>query len=179
MRTRESALIRELLSLYLKYGPDTFEETGRLLREENPAEIIAKTLESLTLVTPRSKAAGLKRRNNIAGAKKSKYELFTEELDQLSKTSTESQKRAIEFVEEILDRRILKSPNALRQYMAYIGVSVTDRPIDRYDSIKQILEYLMSLPDRETRQKISAITQMRDEESSLQRWADIIVKPSN
>jgi hypothetical protein len=177
MRSRNSTLIKELLSLYVKYGADAFEAAARELREGNVTETIAETAEHLREVARRAKVGKPESSRTTYPPRKSKQELLAEQIANVRNTGNKSDFEIPGLVQNIIDRQILKTPGSLREYMAFIGVPMAERHGDRYDSAKRILEFLKTLPEHELGGRIRAIEHVRGEESSLQKWTNIIVKP--
>lgn len=177
MRSRNSTLIRELLSLYVKYGPGAFEAAARELREGNVTEAIAEAAERLEDATRRPKV-GRTEKEHSQSVRRSKHELLSEYISYVRRTGHSADIEITDLITKIVDRSILRTPTALREYMASIGVPIGGRNGDRYDEARRILEFLKTLPEHELRGRIEAAAQIGEEESSLQRWTNIIVKPN-
>jgi hypothetical protein len=175
MRNRDVQLVRELLSLYVKYGPEAFEAAVRELREGNVTQAIADAAENLQATAQRANF-GRAPSSGTRSSKKSKHELLGERISRLRQSGLPSDAQIADLLEKILNREVLNSPNSLREYMSLIGVPATARLTDRYDSVRIIMEYLQGLPDQQKHDRIHAVDQFKNRESSLQRWADIIVK---
>lgn len=175
MSKRSLSLVRELLALYAKYGPETFDAAIRDLRQGDFIKPIAAAADTIAGV-PYSVAAKSPIGRHLVVSRKSKQELLAEEVRLLRSTGIKRDSLAADLIERLMRREILGTPASLRDYMAFIGMPVSERQIDRYDNIRSILKYLTTLPERESAERIDAADKIKARNSSLQRWADIIVR---
>jgi len=174
MRSRSAALLNELLGLYAKYGPQAFEEATRQLREGEITKLIADALDQLPISAGNLES---KQRLRTGSTRKPKHELLLEEVSRLRDAGTWKLRKIAEFAERILSRQILETSSLLREYMSFIGMPITQRQGDRIENIRQIMRYLANLPEHEILNQIQMADDVRPRKSSLQKWADIIVKP--
>jgi hypothetical protein len=70
----------------------------------------------------------------------------------------------------------LTTPRALRDYVDLIGIPTGVRTTDRYQHIRRIIEFLRSLPKEQIVEKIRSTEDLGEGASTLQRWADIILR---
>ena len=175
MKNREATLIKELLALYVKYGADTFEAAVREIRTGETARLIADAADDLHRAVQRTgiRAAG----RRPLKLKKTKRDLASERIADMKNTHRSVDIVVAEFAERILNHEILPTSAALREYMAFIGVPMSGRHLDRYDALVSITDHLRNLPELQAKQSIESIRDFNDPVSPLQRWADIIVKP--
>lgn len=61
----------------------------------------------------------------------------------------------------------------------YWSDTLNAKKVDRHRAAKKIGQYLANLPQDRAKEVIDAIEQMRNTQSSLQQWTDIIVTPDN
>ena len=179
MKHQTSRLTKELLSLYIRYGPEEFEAVARELREGNLARLIADAVDSLDATVKTSGApSGKTSRSARAGqTRPSKGELMARYLAKLAASGANADAAIAQFAERIAKRDILETTAALREYMTIIGMPMFSNTADRYQNIKHITEFLKGLPEMEAMEKIRIGDDLGGRRSSLQQWADIIVKP--
>jgi RecA/RadA recombinase len=178
MKSQRSALIKELLALYIKYGAAEFEATTRTLREGQIEKLIADASDSLSFATKRSGqqldiSVGLLKSQR---RKLSKQDSFNELISRLEVSGGARNLALARSLRGLINQGSL-SLHSINQVMTTIGVPSNSKPRDRYQAGKQILDYLLELPEDDAIRKAELISQTQDQRgSSLQRWADIIVK---
>jgi hypothetical protein len=175
MRAQSAALVKELLFLYAKYGPEAFQAAARELRGGRPADLIAEAVENLPEAAGRDGA-----RRTYAGRsgtpKKSKHDLAEDYVYRLRNSALPIERKIANFLAKILDREMLKTSVSLRDYMSFIGMPVVDHISDRYNAVRRIGDHLLSLPENQVEDQIDAAGDIKENDSSLQRWTNIIVK---
>jgi hypothetical protein len=97
-------------------------------------------------------------------------------VDDLMRTGSGIDAEIAKFVLGGMGKQILGTSRALQDYMAIIGMRSDFKTRDRYQHIKQIAEFLRSVPKDEVMEKIRAAQDLGEGGSALQRWTDIIVK---
>lgn len=176
MTTVDSELIRELLSLYVKYGAAEFEAAARALRRGDVTRAIAEAAEGLgSSARARNKdaARGAAHRGPVAAKSQEELTEFFHELDNLG---TKKSRDISDLGRKILKKETLKTSRSLREYMLIIGIPVGDQLPRRIQAAHKISKYLMDLPEREVSEKLELLQSVADNGSSLQKWADIIVR---
>lgn len=178
MTSRASRLTRELLSLYIQYGADEFEAAARELREGKLGHLIADAADSLETAVRISKSEGVKPgiRDRAGPGRPSKRDILTRYLVRLKDSGGKTDTAVAEFAERILRRQVLNTPASVSDYMELLGISAANRRADRYQSIRQITEFLKTLPEKEAIEKIRSAKDLGQRGSSLQGWTDIIVR---
>lgn len=175
MRGREVALIRELLALYAKYGGEAFEVAVRQIRAGEMAELIADTADAVRRAAQNRRASAI--RAGEARPRKTKREIAIERIAGMKGTGRKTDAVIAGLAERILNREVLPTPASLREYMELIGMPVSGRHTERNDALFEVTDYLRGLPEAEVIRSVDAVQNLRTPVSSLQRWADIIVKP--
>jgi hypothetical protein len=178
MKSQTFRLTRELLALYLRYGPEEFEAASRELREGKLGQLVADTADNVGNAA-KQLGPGIKRLRTPARAaqpRPSKRESLTAYLERLKAAGTEADVVIAHFAERIVRQEILDSAAAMRDFMRLIGIRSPVKSTDKYQNIRQVVEFLRGLPPPEAREKISVAEHLRAHSSSLQGWADIIVK---
>lgn len=170
-------LIRELLSLYIRYGARNFEAalselksghiTDRIFDVSSELRKVAKMRGTRTKLT----AAARETRANI-----SMRERLESYADRLKTSGDERAAHVAIFALDISGRRALITPRNLRDYMLMLGMPITEKKLDRHDAARKIAEHLMEIPASDTAAKISIGRDMNPASSTLQGWSNIIVK---
>jgi uncharacterized protein YecE (DUF72 family) len=180
MKNRTSRLTEELLALYLRYGPEEFEATARELREGDFARLIAETADNLGFAVKNQRSASGKTSLPTRGgrARSSKGELLERYLAKLRASGARTDVAISQLGDRLVKRDLLPTAAAVKDYMTVIGMPMFASSADRNRNIRQIAEFLRRLPQKEAMEKMQVADDLGDRSSSLQRWADIIVKPN-
>jgi hypothetical protein len=176
--SRRDSLIRELLALYVRYGPDTFEDVVGAMRRGAVSSVVTSAMSEV-LRAGRSRGTDVPTVNR-RGAERRTRPTATQTTQnyvlELIRSDRENGKPIAEFVDDIARRAVLTSPHALRRYSEAIGVPISSKNPDRNSIARKIGDLLLTLPTHEAQDRIRLGRQMPDENSTLQAWTDIIVK---
>lgn len=181
MTENSDALLRELLKLYGKYGSTAFEESIERLRKGVVSTILADSLREVAIAAQGRapavlKGAGSRTRKPAPKSKTNSRELLHKYIEQLKSSGKADAALISSFVEEIAQGSILDSPVLLRKFVEMIGLFPAGRRSDRNLLARQIGEYLVGLPPAEVRERISVGRGMRQANSSLAGWTQVIVR---
>lgn len=182
MKSRKQQLTDELLSLYIKYGRAAFLNAVRELREGNITETIsagADALSATAVPTRKSSSPAYKFYSRARSTKLSSKDMLLRYISVLESSRDEIKVRVASLLKRILVKEILASASSLKGYLESIGVATREQKLDRYRAAKKIADYLSDLPRDRAKETIEAIEQMKNTQSSLQQWTDIIVKPDD
>lgn len=182
MKSRNRQLTDELSALYIKYGRAAFLNAVRELREGNISETIAPAADALSATpvpTRKSRSAAYKSDNRARPTKLSSKEILLRHISLLESSRDEIKVRVASLLKRILVKEILATSSSLKGYLESIGLATREQKIDRYRAAKKIADYLSDLPRDRAKETIEAIEQMKNTQSSLQQWTDIIVRSDN
>lgn len=169
-------LIKALLSLYVKFGPDAFQRALGALRDGEAMKPLLQALEQSYVVFQQTKNLRAVRPASTRRSPSPKDRL-TGYLAQLRRRRDASMGELAAFVEGVATGKFLPRGAALRQYAQRIGINVTQKKLDRATMAYKIGEALTSRSDVERHELISVGSTVDLDESALQKWANIIVKP--
>lgn len=171
MTPRTQKLVRELLGLYAKYGPAEFDHALEALRTGTATALLSETVAGVAKVapSPRHRAA---RASTHKLSPRDRFEDFQFRLA-LDRTQTRSELH--EFLQQIAQRSILADPRALREFAGLLEIP-TGAKLERYTVTRKIGEKLAKESEDSLHQRMKAARDYSGEASSLQKWANIIVK---
>ncbi len=174
MTPRTQRLVRELLGLYAKYGPAEFSHALEALRTGAATDLLFSAVEQVAKVglPPSSSSDG-----TLRGAKKAsprdRFDDFQFHLAMDRKNHAHGELHG--FLEQIAERKVLGNPRTLREFAAFLDIP-TGVKIERYAIARKIGEQLLPQSETSLREKVQIAHEMSVEQSTLQSWADIIVK---
>jgi hypothetical protein len=171
-QSRSDQLLRDLLSLYSKYGAASFEEAIRSLESGAYTNTLLRTLRA-------TRAARISRNKKPPVVvpitrKKRPKEYLSEFMSNLSKTETTDSVMVASLVTGIVERTILPNASILREYARRLGLPV-DGKMDRPTVARKIGEVILSQSPNTRMANIGLASKMGSQGSSLQAWSDIIV----
>lgn len=175
-------LVRDLLSLYVKYGPSAFAEaTAALSQGAVSLEIadVARELSRRTKDLPVHPEKVVRvEPNEIRSARKlTSRETTLKYIASLVNSNTPRDASVASFLQAIADRVVLDSPSLLKNYVDLLRLAPMSAHPDRYTMIRRIGEHLLGLlTDEEVRDKIREGRTMISPKSALEAWTNIIVK---
>lgn len=151
-------LIRELLSLYVRYGADKFEAALNELRRGDVVKRINVLSSEIGLVAgglPRDRPQGSERVR--AGKKETPKEALYQYVRSLKETGKDKDVAVASFIDEISLRTALPTLRSLRDYMLMLGIVVSSGKLDRLSAARRIASRLLQMPFEEvTRKLVSA-----------------------
>jgi hypothetical protein len=169
--SRADKLVRELMALYAKYGAAEFEAAIRSLEAGGPTALIARLASVAGRRRSEPRVSGPRSSSSKRLKQRQLLDTFVAELE--SSADGEQQMLA-GFVNDIAQRRLLRSPASLREYATSLGIS--ERDGDRYKIAIQIGELLAHEAPETRKSHMLLAAQLKNERSSLQQWSDLIVK---
>ncbi len=174
MAARTEKLVRELLALYGKYGQAEFDRAIEEIRSGSTTLAFAHSVEQATrsFEDRGIRSVAPKRKAPTASAR----ERFEDYQYRLMTAGTRQTPELPNLLQGIVDRTILPNPRALRDFAAMLDIPLTSNKIDRYSLARKIGDALLALPDEEATSRIKLAREIGAEPSSLQSWANIIVR---
>lgn len=172
MTPRTQKLVRELLGLYAKYGPVEFGHALEALRTGTATALLSEAVEDVARAAPPPR-----QRASPGQAKKmSPRDRFDDFQFRLALDRTQPRSELHEFIQQIAERSILADARTLRDFAALLEIP-TGAKLERYTIARKIGEKLAMDSEESLHRTMKAARDYGGEEgSSLQKWADIIVK---
>lgn len=164
-------LLNDLVKLWKKYGPESFERLRNLLRSgEMPAE-----MESvLTTVTTSAKIKAMQKKTSVLKSKEMRPHAESQ-LPYLRNSQPAKYDILKQFYEEMREKKILAMTRDVVSFSAHIGL-VVPKKASRDIIIGRIMTYLSQEPLEQIKIWVEEARKSGTTGQTLDEWADIILK---
>ena len=162
-------VLEELSRIVDRHGPDSITRLANLIRNPEFAEEIAITLEKIAKGSPRRRNRSQPRDTNRTGMG------ILNDLRDL-----DSQKYAVvaEFRDRLMSGTILKTMPEIRRFTRTNALEIGNAT-SRKSAIVPLLRSISQLETASITALLDSTVDYRSDDRSLERWRDLIVKPSN
>ena len=182
MQSSRERLIRELVSIYQRYTSAEIDEAFQALRSgeafasfSNAALSVPKDdqrrARSTVGVRPGRGIENRIRRGEKRGA--------GEQLDQtivaLRELGGASERMVSDLLEAAREGKILRTSASVFQFLTRLGVAISERQ-DRLSMLRMLGKHLLAVPVDQLESLVKVAEETENKSSSLQKWADIIVR---
>lgn len=171
MKTKSDRLISELLSIMSRYSRNEFEEALQRLRggEIEPALDLTAALAN-SPEQPRAQKQSPKQ-------KLTSSQLLQRQIKEFHSHSDRTRNEIASFLTDAMERKTLPTTSAIRYFADALGLPPTSSKTDRATHLRRIGYELSSLPPDIAADFMNRARAVGNEPSSLQSWANLIVKP--
>jgi hypothetical protein len=176
-RSRADQLLRDLFTLYSRYGAVEFDEAIRSLESGHYTNTLLRTLKATKAAKTTKAGLSNPRKSAIVSnvkPKKRPMEYLSEFVSNLSNTERDGAARVADLVIGIVERSILPNASILREYARRLDIPA-DSKVDRPTIARKIGEAILSQSPEARATNIELASKMSSQGSSLQAWSDIIV----
>jgi hypothetical protein len=179
MPSQREKILTDLLNIYLKYSADDIAAAlGSLQSGEAFSQFVelgrkASGLPESHLEKSRNRRALPPRKHVV----RSRRALLDEFIATLLSSENKQHQEIASVLRSAIDREILNSTSMLQKLFHTIGIPV-DRHKDRLAMVHILGDHLLKLQPEEIASIIQLAKDTGKQESSLQRWTDIIVHKS-
>jgi hypothetical protein len=175
MTSAKEQIVRDIVRIYAKYEASEIADALQALRSGEALSGFVDAVEEVS----RRKAAGKERSIRSGQQKKASVPSSKEPLDQLIQTLRQSKgieyRRLADFLSAARQGRILPSSVDIKRLMSILKVP-TPASRDRLSLLRILAEYLAQLSTSELNLILNDIENTPNENSSLQGWANIILR---
>ncbi|WP_428059976.1 hypothetical protein [Brevundimonas sp.] len=172
MTTHSKQLLVEVERLLALVGPAELEAALNEVEARN-SERLRRMRELVRTLSENSAGRPSKKEKK---AKATPKEVLDRKVESLRKSRSQRDQAVADFVAEISDRRILPAAGDLRTFVRGAGVALTSAKTDRSVLAKRLADHLLNIEASRTMEIIETGRRSASDESSLQRWANVIVK---
>lgn len=180
MTPQSDALLIELLGLHRRYGSRAFREVARALQKGGAVDEIAAAVTAIQPSYARdesskpSEASRQKKSREKRLSSKEKLELYANDLS----LSADRHKAIVgAFARRLAERSVLPTKALLQAFANAIGSGPVHGDVDRYQNARALCDQLLTFSPTEIDEKIELATKMTRPGSSLEAWANVIVRP--
>jgi hypothetical protein len=178
MRSRQEKIVVDLLNIFLKYDANEIAEALQLLQSGEAFHQFVELGRETSKLSGNELPASLKRRVSLPSRKRnnrSKRALLDEFIATLFSSENRLHKEIAAVLKAASKRETLASTSVLQKLFLSIGLPVSEHS-DRLSMIYTLGKHLVKLQPEEIESIIQLSRDASKQESSLQRWTDIIVQ---
>lgn len=169
MREDDVKLVSELARIAERYGPGSVTRLASLIKDPESAADIAAVLEA---AAGKAKAAKSKTRSKA----RSTDRIGMGVLSQLEETDPNKHSAVAEFRDRLLAGASLRSMQEIRQFALIHDLSI-GKASSRNAAIPALLRSIAELETPAVLALLDSLTTPDNEDRSLKRWRELIVKP--
>ena len=167
---RSSKLLAEIMTLLSNYTREEFDQAILRLDHERIQD---------TLITTKSLRSYAKTINKPRSERKRKTpkENIESKIFSLNKSQDPVRREIGNFIGDVVDRKILNSPSSLKEFTNTIGIPISGKKLNRIPLALNLAKHLETLPPNSAQDQMEIGRTLDAKPSSLQSWANVIVKP--
>ncbi|MGY4364966.1 hypothetical protein ACVW1A_001031 [Bradyrhizobium sp. LB1.3] len=170
----QRSIIRDILTLYQRYGADEIEQAVQSLKNGDALREISDL--TMNVVRRAERVSANRPPRATTSKKKSKREYLSDLIAEIESKSDSTQADVVELLRAASKGAMLNDGRSLRQFSARLGISEGPKKVDRFTTLKQVGEALLTKAPEERADLIEFAKSLESRPSSLQGWSDLIVK---
>jgi len=162
------------LALYQRYGAEEIEQAVESLKNGDALQEFNDL--ALDVVKRAERVSANRPPRAIASKKKSRRDYLSELIADIESKSDPTLMGLVELLKDASRGMVLSDGRSLRQLRARLNMPEAVKKADRFASLREIGEALITRPTEERADLIELARRLEGRPSSLQGWSDLIVK---
>lgn len=169
IQDNDSKVLSDLSRIVSRYGPEPFMRLAELIRDPQRADALATTLESVAKQSPKAKSPPSARKTDGIGVAI---------LNGLREVDPPKYELVADFRERLVSGTLLRSMSDIRRFAREHNLSI-GRASSRKSAIPPLLRAVSELETSEIAALLASTPESMNDDRSLERWRELIVKPRN
>jgi hypothetical protein len=172
MRSRQEKIIGDLLALFAKYDSAEIESAVQSLRTGEALRLVAELATEFAKL-PRDTPADTRSRTPANRARTAR-DFLNHSIAEFLTSDNAVHRELGEVLEAARDGKILRSSAVMHNFIVSVGLHIPLKK-DRASTLNALGKHISELSDEEIAKILPLAKDTGRQESSLQRWSDIIV----